>query len=152
IFAMGLPPGPVRRWMTLAASLGALALPVLLLMPHLSLGWAARYAALVVISLAAALLAASRIAIVPSVSVRDAVAGLVGLGLAIAAIAIFPLSLGSTVHGMIDSMIIMPRMHFSVSWALPLQVREVQLAWAVGMLGIAAAIWLGRQAETLLAA
>ena len=103
---------------------------------------AQKYAALIAISLASSLLAASKYKIEPPVSLRDAVFAGLGFFAAIGAIAVFPLATGSTVGGMIESLIIWPRTHFSASWTHPLQVRDGALALAAICMGLA---WAARR-------
>jgi hypothetical protein len=151
LFAMSLPPGMMRRVLVPATACGALALSPLLMAPYLGQGWGARYSALVVLSLAAAIVAAGAGKIEPRVGIVDAVFAALGFGAGLLVIAAFPLLQGSTVAGMYQGLVVAPRTNFITNLTTPLQVRPLVLVWAAVSLALACLYRQGRMSESWLA-
>jgi hypothetical protein len=141
VFALALPPAGFGRVVRAAAIVMALALAPLLMLANLGSAWALKYALLISVSVGAALAACARYRIEPATSWRDAAWMIAGLAASISAIAVFPLSFGSTVHGMWYSLVIYPSSHFAQSFTNPLVVRPVAQAWMIVNLGLAIAWW-----------
>ncbi|MEO8595984.1 MAG: hypothetical protein ABI759_21865 [Candidatus Solibacter sp.] len=129
VFTLALPRGGPRRVLWPVVAVGAMALPFLLVAGNISLPWVVRLAFLIAISLASVLRVAGEAEVLP-LSWRDlGVALLAGLA-AISVIASFVVVHGSTVKGMIDSLIVWPASHFAQSWNLRMPVSRLALVWA----------------------
>jgi hypothetical protein len=150
VLAMSLPQGLMRRVLVPVTSVGALALSPLLMAPYLGEGWGLRFCALVVLSLAAAIVAAGAGKIQPRVSLADAGFAALGFAAGLAVVAAFPLAYGSTVAGMYQGLVVAPRTSFVTNWAIPLQVRPAGLVWAGVSLALAWIYRIGRLSESWL--
>jgi hypothetical protein len=133
----------------IAVSMGAIALPAVLMSGHISEGWAMRYCAMEMISIAAVVLVVSRMKFEIDLSLRHlAFAGLCFL-LTVAATCSFFLAHGSSLHAIIDSVILRPR-NFGQVWFTEARFGYLAVAWSV--VGLAAAYYTrtGRASEKML--
>jgi hypothetical protein len=113
--------------------MGAIVLPVVLMSGHIREGWAMKYCAVEMISIAAVILVISRSQFDISLSLRHLVfAGLCFLG-SVAVICSFFLIHGSSLHAMIDSVLLRPR-NFGQGWFREARFGGLAVAWsAVGL-------------------
>jgi hypothetical protein len=135
------PPGWRRRAACVAVSLGALALPAVLMWDRFAEPWALSYCALVVLSLASVLVTVWRMPWTRGRGLHDL--GLVAGVFAATATAIccFALAHGSTLRNLFVWLFVMSR-RWSQSWSLPVHLRSAALGWAV--LGLMFAWYAGR--------
>jgi hypothetical protein len=124
------PPGRWRSSAGVAVSLGAMALPAVLMWDRRAEAWAVSYCILVVLSLASALLTVWGIPWKGGLALGDAavVAG-VFAGTTVA-ICCFPLAYGSSLHSLFEWLIVMARI-WSQSWSRPANIQSAALVWAV---------------------
>ncbi len=146
------PAGWRRNAACIAVSLGALALPAVLMWDRRADPWVIFFAALVVISLSSVLL-----------TVRDMTWPRSGLGphdmmvmtgtfaVTAAAICCFPLSRGTTLGSLWEWLIVVPRKTYGLHWALPANVHAYALIWALAGLTLAWYSSRGRIADRWLA-
>lgn len=140
------PPGWRRRAACVAVTLGALALPAVLMWERLAEPWAMSFCALVTLSLASALLTVRDLPWNSGPGLRDT-AVMAGAFVGIAgAICCFPLVHGSTLHNMFEWLIVVPRRSYGQSWALPANIHYAALVWAVG--GLIFAWYVGQRRVT----
>ena len=125
------PPGWRRNAARLTVTLGALALPVVLMWDRLTETWAVFYCVLVVLSLASVLLT---IRDTPPDNglrgVRDAAVVAGAFVATAAAISCFALARGSTLHNLFQWLIVLPRRESGQSWSYPANIHPEALAWA----------------------
>jgi hypothetical protein len=144
-----------RKWLRTAASLlascGILVFPVLLMWGHLSEGWAMKFCALEVISIASAILIVSGAEVDVRLDWRGLLAAGAAFAGAIAAISWFALAHGSTVSAMIDWLIVKPRTTFGQGWYLPPHIRFLAPVWALAALVLAYCVRTGRVPAAFLA-
>jgi hypothetical protein len=126
------------RVVAMAVAIGALVLPFVLMEARLTKPWAMRYALMIFFSLLAAILAAARNRI-EAISFRHFSLGVVSCVISGGLIASFVMTRGSTVSGMLQSLVLWPRSHFAQSWYLPLAVWPVMVIWAAASVPLA---WL----------
>ena len=143
-FAYALRPKWLRTAASLLASCGTLVFPVLLMWAHLSEGWAIRFCALAIISIASAILIASGTEVEVRLDWRDLLAAGAAFAGAVAAISWFALAHGSTVSAMIDWLIVKPRTSFGQGWYLPPHIRSLAPVWALSALVLACFVRAGR--------
>lgn len=130
VATLALPRGSMRRVLAPLVWLGALAAPFVLVSAHLTEQWALFFALLVTISLGGAILIASASTPQP-LRIADLLIALLAGLVTLALIASFVLARGSTVHGMIQSLIVWPRTRFAAAWTIPLSVPIAALVWAL---------------------
>jgi hypothetical protein len=127
-----LPPGWRRRAGRIGVSLGALALPPVLMWNRLGEAWVVYYCALVILSIAAVLLTVRD---TPAKSglrgVRDAAVVVGVFAATAAAISCFALARGSTLGNLFEWLIVLPRKEYGQSWSYPAHIHPASLAWAV---------------------
>jgi hypothetical protein len=143
-FAYALRPKWLRSTASVLASAGMLVFPVLLMWGHMSEWWAVRFCALVVLSSASAILILWGSDWDVSIDFRDLLIAAVGFAGAIAAVCWFALAHGSTMHAMIDWLIVKPRTSFGQGWFLPALIRPLGPAWAAAGLVLAYCVRSGR--------
>lgn len=115
-----------------------LAFPVLLMRSHLTQSWAANYAMVVVISLAAAMLAASRLKMDETLDLRDMVLAGAGFAIAAGASCAFAFAHGSTARGMFQWLVVFPGTTFlNGGWFTEARIRTVAIPWAMSGLALA---------------
>ncbi len=124
-------PGTIRTVAVCAVSAGALVFPVLLMWGHRDERWAMNLCAVVVISLASTILTISHIEWDTQIRTRDVVIAGLSCAAAIAAICCFPLAHGSTIHAMVEWLIVKPRSTFGHVWFVPAPINPVAPFWAV---------------------
>jgi hypothetical protein len=101
--------GPIHRWVWSAVALGAFAvLPFLLMRSHLGEPWFRNYSLTVSVAVVTCFLAARAWACRALVSMRAAGAFAVGFGLSASAILGLALWHGSSVHGLVEGLIVTP--------------------------------------------
>ncbi len=113
------------------AIFAALALPVALMSGLFPQPWVVRFCALVTLSLAAALAAASRIDSNVRLGIRDFVAAVLGFTASLALISSFALARGSSIAGMIDSLILGPRKFFGPAWFMDAPIATWGIYWSI---------------------
>jgi hypothetical protein len=134
----------------MAVSMGAIVLPVVLMSGHIREGWAMKYCAVEMISIAAVILVVSRMKYDIGLSLRHLMlAGLCFLG-SVAMICSFFLAQGSSFHAMIDSVILRPRRTFGQGWFLAARFSDLAVAWSVVGLAVAYYTRTGRASEKML--
>ncbi len=134
----------------MAVSMGAIVLPVVLMSGHIREGWAMKYCAMETISIAAVILVVSRMKFDIGLSLRHLVfAGLCFLG-SVAVICSFFLAHGSSLHAMIDSLILRPRRNFGQVWFLAARFSDLAVAWSVVGLAVAYYTRTRRASEKML--
>jgi hypothetical protein len=125
------PPGWRRNAARIAVSLGALALPAVLMWDRLTETWAVFYCVLVVLSVASVLLTVRDTAPENGLrGVRDAAVVTGAFVATAAAISCFALARGSTLHSLFQWLIVLPRRESSQSWSYPANIHPEALAWA----------------------
>jgi hypothetical protein len=134
------PAGWFRRICSVAVTLGALALPVVLIWDRRMEGWALSFCVLVMLSLVSALLTVCGLPLKGALSLHAAALVAAAFAGTAAAICCFPLLRGSTVHALFEWLILIPRRDFSQHWALPVNIHPVALAWAVAGLVLAVCV------------
>ena len=144
------PRGWRRNAACIAVSLGALALPAVLMWDRRTELWAISFCALIVFSLASTLLTVLGLPSKSSYGLRDAalVAGTF-LGTA-AAICCFPLTQGSTLKSLFQWLVVMPY-RWSQSWSLSPNIHPGALVWAAAGIAFAWYAYNGRIADRWLA-
>jgi hypothetical protein len=126
------PPGWRRRGGCIAVSLGAMALPAVLMWDRRAEPWAIFFAALVVLSLASVLVTVWGMAwLESSLRLRDMVVLTGAFAVTAAAICCFPLSHGTTLRNLWEWLIVVPRKTYGPYWALPANVHASALVWAL---------------------
>ena len=132
------PQGWRRRAACIAVSVGALALPVVLMWDRLSDPWAIFFASLVMLSLASALVT---VWAMPwhshGLSLRDMAVVTCAFAATAAAICCFPLAHGTTLRNLWEGLVVVPRKTYGVYWALPANVHAYALIWAAAGLTLA---------------
>ena len=119
-------------------SLGAIAVPVVLMSGRIREGWVMTFCAVEMISLAAVILVVSRMQFEIALSLRHLVfAGLCFLG-SVALISSFFLAHGTTLHAMINSLVVRPR-SFGQGWFEAARFSDLAVPWSV--LGFALAYY-----------
>ncbi len=120
----------------MAVSMGAIVLPIVLMSGHIRESWAMKYCAMETASIAAVILVVSRMKFDVDLSLRHLVfAGLCFLG-SVAVICSFFLAHGSSLHAMIDSVILRPR-NFGQAWFAEARFGYLAVAWSVVGLAVA---------------
>ncbi len=133
----------------MAVSMGAIVLPVVLMSGHIREGWAMKYCAMETTSIAAVILVVSRMKFDIDLSLRHLVfAGLCFLG-SVAVICSFFLAHGSSLHAMIDSVILRPR-NFGQAWFTEARFGYLAVAWSVVGLAVAYYTRTRRASEKML--
>jgi hypothetical protein len=150
-FAYALRPKWLRTAASILASCGILMLPILLMRGHLAEGWAVKFCALEVISIASAILIVSGAGWDVPIGLRDLFAAGAGFASSIAALCWFALAHGSTMSAMIDWMIIKPRATFGQSWYLEPHIRLLAPLWALAAMVLAYGARTGRIPAAFLA-
>ena len=130
-FTYGQSPGWWRDAACLAVTLGALALPVVLMWDLLTESWAMSYCALMVLSLASVLLTVWVIPLKSRCGVRDAAVVAAAFAGTAAAICCFPLAHGSTFHNLFEWLIVVPRRNYGQCGHMPAHMHSGALIWAV---------------------
>jgi hypothetical protein len=125
------PAGWFRRFCCVAVTLGALALPAVLMWDRRGQAWVLTFCILMTLSLISALLTVWGLPLTGTLSLRDAALGAGAFVGTIAAICCLPLLRGSTVHALFEWLILMPRRAYSQLWAIPANIHPLALAWAV---------------------
>ncbi len=123
------PRGWRRNAACIAVSLGALALPAVLMWDRRAEPWVMSYCALIVFSLASTLLTVLGLPWKSSYGVRDVVVVAGVFAGTAAAICCFPLTQGSTLKNLFQWLIVMPY-RWSQSWSLPPNIHSGALIWA----------------------
>lgn len=118
-----------RSVLLTAAGCVSLVFPVALMWVHHTDQWAERYCFVAVASIGACLLAISRREFEESVEFSDLLSAASGFAAIIVAVGWFAVAHGSSVHGMIDSLIVQPR-KFGSGWFLGAEVAGAALPWA----------------------
>ena len=144
-------PGLRRSAVCTAAALGALALPVMLMWDRRTEIWAVSFCLLVILSLASSLLTVRGMPWKSGRGLHDATVAAGAFAATVAAICSFPLSHGSTLHNLFESLIVMPRKNYGQSWAVPANIHFTALLWAVLGLVLAVSAWKCRIPERWLA-
>jgi hypothetical protein len=150
-FAYSFRPKLLRIVASSLASAGMLVFPVLLMWGHMSEPWTWKFCALVILSAASALVIVSGAEWDINFDFRDLVVTGLAFAGAIAALCWFALAHGSTMHAMIDWLIIKPRANFGQVWYLPAPIRPLAPLWAVIALALAYGVRSGRMRATFLA-
>ena len=133
----------------MAVSMGAIVLPVVLMSGHIRESWAMKYCAMETASIAAVILVVSRMKFDIGLSLRHLVfAGLGFLG-SVAVICSFFLAHGSSLHAMIDSVILRPR-SFGQGWFYEAPFGGLAVAWSVVGLAVAYYTTTRRASEKML--
>ena len=146
------PAGWRRRAACIGVSLGALALPVVLMWDRMAEPWAIFFAALVMISLASVLVTVRGMPWQgPSLGMRDMTVVTLAFAVTAAAICCFPLSHGTTLRNLWEWLIVVPRKTYGLYWALPANVHVSALIWALAGLVLAWYAAHGRISDRLLA-
>ncbi len=127
-----------RSVLFMTAGAAALACPVALMWAHRADLWAEKYCFVAVVSLGAAIVAVSRQEFEYPTEFSDFLFAGSGFAATIAAVCWFAVAHGSSVHGMIDSLIVQPRQSFGRSWFRAAEVPGVAVPWA--LVGLACAI------------
>lgn len=130
--------GWLRSVLCITAGAAALACPIALMWGHRADLWAERYCFVAVVSLGAAMVAVSRLEFEYWTEFSDFLWAGSGFAAVIAAVSWFAVAHGSSVHGMLDSLIFQPRRSFGGSWFRPAEVPGVAVPWASA--GLACAI------------
>jgi hypothetical protein len=138
--------GRLRSALLAAAGSAALALPVALMWGHHADWWAQKYCFVAVISLGAALLVVSREEFESPLGFSDFLFAGSGFVAFIVLIGWFAVAHGSSVHGMIDSLIVQPQQSFGKSWFRAVPVPGVALPWA--LVGLACAVFVATRRGT----
>jgi hypothetical protein len=120
-----------------AISGAALVFPVVLLRPHLHEEWAQVFGAVVVLSLAAAMLASRRLRIAGKAGWSGAGWAISGFAAAVAFGCFFAVLRGSTLAAMFQRMVVDPATMFVGLWYWPTRIRLISLPWAAAGLGLA---------------
>jgi hypothetical protein len=123
--------GWLRSALLTAAGAAALALPVALMWGHHADWWAAKYCFVTVISLAAAFLVVSRKKFEFPVGFNDLLFAGSGFAASVALVGWFAVAHGSSVHGMIDSLILQPQKSFGQSWYKEARFPNAALPWCL---------------------
>ena len=125
------PPGWRRNAARVAVSLGALALPAVLMWDRLAETWAVSYCVLVVLSVASVLLTVRDTPPEHGLrGVRDAAVVAGAFVATAAAISCFALARGSTLYNLFQWLIVLPRKEAGQSWSYPPNIHSEALAWA----------------------
>jgi len=138
-----LRPGVFSRAAKVACSAGALAFVPLLLFPNLTMPWAQRLLILELCSISALLIAMwpPRAGVQLKWSGLAAIAG--AFGATAVGILLFAIVRGSSVHAMIEWMIIEPRKVHGSQWYLPLEIPVWYTLWAFCGMLLAVAVRAG---------
>jgi len=142
-----------RSVLLTAAGAAALLFPVALMWSHRADWWAEKYCFVTIISLGAALLVVSREEFQFSTEAGDFLFAGSGFAATIVAVGWFAAAHGSSVHGMIDSLIIQPQNSFSKSWFLEAHFPNFALPWSlmgITCAGLAATKRVSERAVALL--
>ena len=150
-FAYAAKLGWLRTVAIFAVTAGALVFPVLLMWGHRQDSWAVRLCAVIVVSLVSAILTVSRMDWDVHVSVRELVTAGICCAGAIAAICCFPLAHGSTIHGLIEWLIVKPRTSIGQAWFLAAPVNAIAPLWAAAGLALAWCVATKRVSPPLIA-
>jgi hypothetical protein len=137
-------PAPLASAARVAAGAAALVLPAALMSALLGQPWVQRFCALETLSLAAALLASLPVRSDVKVEWRDFAVAAFGFGAAVLLISAFALVSGSSVHAMIEVMILSPRRVFGSLWWVPVRLSALMIPWAAGCVVLAAFAGAGR--------
>jgi hypothetical protein len=143
--------GWLRSILLITAGLTALAFPIVLMWGHHTDWWAEKYCFVAVVSLGGAMLAISREEFENPVDFRDFLSAGAGFAVSVALIGWFAVMHGSSVHGMIDSLILQPQKSFGKSWFLEAQIPNFAIPWALLGLACAALSVTKRAADRTLA-
>jgi hypothetical protein len=150
VVTMALPRGLLQRLLSAATVLGALALPFALMKDHLNQTSTFCYALLVFLSLVAALVGL-RTNRLEQIRWRDVGVGLLaGAALAVTVMS-FVMVRGTSISGMIQSLIILPGTRFVQGLSQPLPVEPLAVVWAVVNVVLAWLAFRGRLSATFLA-
>jgi hypothetical protein len=147
-----LPGGWQRTAVRVAVSIGALALPVILMWDRRTESWAFSFCVLVVLSLASVLLTVRDTPPKGGLrGVRDAAILAAAFAAATAVISCFALVTGSTLGNLIEWLILLPRREYGRSWSFPAHIHAAALAWAAAGFILAWCVAQRRVAEKWLA-
>lgn len=141
-----------RSVLLTAAGIAALAFPLLLMWGHHLDWWAQKYCFVAVLSLGAVMLAVSRLEFESPTGFRDIFVAAAGFLASVVLLSLFPIAHGSSIRGMIDSLIIQPQRSFGATWFAAARMPDFAIVWT--LIGFAAAILTSRlrNADTLVAA
>jgi hypothetical protein len=139
-----------RNLACIAVSLGALALPAVLMWDRRTELWAISYCALIVFSLASTLLTVLGLPWKSSYGLRNAAVVAGAFAGTAAAICCFPLTRGSTLKSLFQWLVVMPY-QWSRSWSLSPNIHFVALIWAAVGIVFAWYVYQGRVADRWLA-
>lgn len=137
-----------RSVLLITAGAAALACPVALMWGHRADLWAERYCLVAVVSLGAAVVAVSLQEFEYPTEFRDFLFAGAGFAVMIAAVCWFVVAHGSSVHGMIDSLIVQPRQAFGMSWFREPEMPGAAVPWALAGLACAILVAFRRAAAT----
>jgi hypothetical protein len=137
-FAFAAKRGRARNPALIVVSAAVLVFPVALMWGHHKDWWAIKYCFVSVISLAAAILTVSCEHLDFSFGLPDLLAASFGFLTSIAALGAFAIAHGSSVHAMIDFLIVRPRASFGQSWYREALVPDLAIPWA--LVGLACAV------------
>ena len=140
-----------RSVLLTVAGCAALVFPMALMWGHHTDWWAEKYCFVEVVSLGAAMLAVSRQEFEFPVDPGDFLFAGTGFATAIVTIGWFAVAHGSSVHGMISSLIFQPQRSFINSWFLEARIPDSAIPWALGGLACAVLFATGRAGESTLA-
>jgi hypothetical protein len=145
-------PGWRRTLSAIAVSLGALSLPTALMWNRRAEVWVIFYCALVAISLASVLLTMWRVPFTGAgLRVRDATLLAGSFAATVAAICWFPLAHGSTLHNLLQWLIVIPRRTYAKFFPVAANIHFSALVWAVVGLILAWYVYKQRVADRWLA-
>ena len=136
VLSMALPRGPIQRAVSNAIALAAILLPFALMKPHLNQPFTLRFAILASLSITAALISARTNRIEP-VQWTDIAIGLLAGVTAALLIASFVLTRGTTIGGMVHSLIVIPSTRFVQVLNIQLPLRRLMVAWGAANLVLA---------------
>jgi hypothetical protein len=123
--------GRRRLALLLAAGCTALVFPVALMWGRHTDWWAEKYCFVAVISLGAAMLTVSREEFEFNVEFSDVLLAGGAFAASITVFSSFAIAHGSSVHGMIESLILEPQRSFGKTWFLAARVPNFAITWAL---------------------
>jgi hypothetical protein len=130
---------PAWKALRIAAALGAIALPLMLMWPNLGMTWARCYLALEELSLAGIVIVVARQRFDVRLGVRELAVFGAGFAAVSAALALFVIVHGSTLWAMTDWVFVKPRSSFGPAWYwAPPGIGTGVMVWA--SLGLIAAV------------
>jgi hypothetical protein len=133
-------PGRSRSALLWAAVAGALVFPVLLMWGHHEEWWARKFMFITAVSLAAAALVVARETLDRSIELRHLLLAVAGFAAFASLPILFALAHGSTMHAIVDLLIVQPQKQFGLSWYLPTRAPDVAIPLsAMGLIAAHAA-------------